>query len=93
MSSRLRVFDSSVGTKIAIGLTGLALLLYLVTHIAGNLLVFLGPRVFNQYSHMLLSNPLIPVIGGRLDASTNSGWKPAAVSIAWNRIARSAMWP
>src|SRR6266566_1613273 len=62
MSSRLRVFGSSVGTKIAIGLTGLALLLYLVTHIAGNLLIFLGPRVFNQYSHVLLSNPLIPII-------------------------------
>ena len=62
MSSRLRVFSSSVGTKILIGVTGLALFLYLITHIAGNLMVFLGRDVFNQYSHMLLSNPLIPVI-------------------------------
>ena len=62
MSSRLRVFSSSVGTKLLIGLTGLALVLYLITHIAGNLLVFLGRDVFNQYSHTLLSNPLIPVI-------------------------------
>jgi len=62
MSSRLRVFDSSVGTKILIGLTGLALALYLVVHIAGNLIVFLGPEIFNEYSHTLLSNPLIPII-------------------------------
>jgi succinate dehydrogenase / fumarate reductase cytochrome b subunit len=62
MSSRISAFGSSVGTKIIIGLTGLALFLYLITHIAGNLLVFLGPTIFNQYSHTLLSNPLIPVI-------------------------------
>ena len=62
MSPRLGAFSSSVGTKIIIGLTGLALFLYLITHIAGNLLVFLGPTIFNQYSHTLLSNPLIPVI-------------------------------
>jgi succinate dehydrogenase cytochrome b subunit len=62
MSSRLGAFSSSVGTKIIIGLTGLALFLYLITHIAGNLLVFLGPTVFNQYSHTLLNNPLIPII-------------------------------
>lgn len=62
MVSRFRVFDSSVGTKILIGLTGLASALYLVLHVVGNLLVFLGPNLFNNYSHMLLSNPLIPVI-------------------------------
>jgi succinate dehydrogenase / fumarate reductase cytochrome b subunit len=62
MSSRLRVFDSSVGTKILVGLTGLALAVYLVVHIAGNLIVFLGPEIFNEYSHALLSNPLIPII-------------------------------
>jgi succinate dehydrogenase / fumarate reductase cytochrome b subunit len=62
MSSRTGLFSSSVGTKILIGTTGLALFLYLVLHIAGNLLVFFGPVVFNQYSHMLLSNPLVPVI-------------------------------
>jgi succinate dehydrogenase / fumarate reductase cytochrome b subunit len=62
MSARPGAFSSSVGTKILIGLTGLALFAYLITHIAGNLLVFFGPAVFNQYSHTLLSNPLVPVI-------------------------------
>ncbi|MGE5242666.1 MAG: succinate dehydrogenase cytochrome b subunit [Betaproteobacteria bacterium] len=67
MPSRLRVFSSSVGTKILIGLTGLALFLYLLLHIAGNLLVFAGPAIFNGYSHALLSNPLIyPVEVGLL---------------------------
>jgi succinate dehydrogenase / fumarate reductase, cytochrome b subunit len=59
MALRLRVFMSSVGTKILLGLTGLALFAYLLLHIAGNLLVLLGPTTFNGYSHMLLSNPLI----------------------------------
>ena len=58
MSSRLRVFDSTVGSKILIGLTGLALFVYLITHIIGNVLVFLGADIFNQYAHTLTSNPL-----------------------------------
>ena len=62
MSSRIRVFSSSVGTKLLVGSTGLALFLYLITHIAGNALVFFGPTTFNQYAHTLTSNPLIPVI-------------------------------
>jgi succinate dehydrogenase / fumarate reductase cytochrome b subunit len=45
--------------KLLIGVTGLALFLYLILHIGGNLMVFLGPDTFNQYSHTLLSNPLI----------------------------------
>jgi succinate dehydrogenase / fumarate reductase cytochrome b subunit len=61
-SSRLRAFSSSVGTKLVIGITGFALFLYLILHIAGNALVFLGPDIFNEYSHTLISNPLIPVI-------------------------------
>src|SRR3954468_23610905 len=62
MSSRIRVFATSVGTKLLIGITGLALFLYLITHIAGNALFLLGPTTFNQYAHALMSNPLIPVI-------------------------------
>jgi len=62
MGTRSRVFSSSVGTKLLIGTTGLALFIYLITHIAGNLLVFAGRSTFNDYSHMLLSNPLIPII-------------------------------
>jgi succinate dehydrogenase / fumarate reductase, cytochrome b subunit len=54
-----RVFTSSVGTKLLIGLTGLALFAYLILHLAGNALIFLGQDTFNEYSHSLISNPLI----------------------------------
>jgi succinate dehydrogenase cytochrome b subunit len=61
-SVEVRVFSSSVGTKLLIGLTGLALFLYLLIHIAGNLLVFFGPDVFNRYAYVMEGNPLLPVI-------------------------------
>ena len=59
MSTFRRVFSSTVGTKLLIGLTGLALFVYLILHLVGNLLFFAGPEIFNKYSHMLISNPLI----------------------------------
>ena len=63
MSSNFRrVFTSSVGTKLLIGLTGLALFAYLVLHLVGNALIFLGQDTFNEYSHALISNPLIAPI-------------------------------
>jgi succinate dehydrogenase / fumarate reductase, cytochrome b subunit len=57
--ARLKVFSSSIGTKILIGLTGLALVVFLILHLAGNLLVFAGPGPFNTYSHALITNPLV----------------------------------
>jgi succinate dehydrogenase / fumarate reductase, cytochrome b subunit len=62
MSSRARILSSSVGMKLLIGITGLGLFVYLIVHIAGNLMVFFGPEVFNRYATTLSSNPLIPVI-------------------------------
>lgn len=54
-----RYFSSSVGTKLLIGITGLLLFLYLITHLAGNALIFAGPETFNLYAHRLISNPLL----------------------------------
>lgn len=62
MTSRFQALSSSVGTKILVGLTGLGLFVYLIVHIAGNVLVFFGPEFFNNYSATLLRNPLVPVI-------------------------------
>jgi succinate dehydrogenase / fumarate reductase cytochrome b subunit len=62
MASRTGVFSSSVGTKILIGITGVLLFLYLLIHIAGNLVVFLGPAAFNTYAFTLESNPVLPII-------------------------------
>ncbi len=52
-------FSTSVGTKVLVGATGLLLFFYLILHLAGNLLLFLGPETFNGYSHLLISNPLV----------------------------------
>ncbi len=54
-----RVFSSTVGTKLLIGLTGLLLFAYLITHLAGNAIIFFGQDAFNEYAHTLISNPLI----------------------------------
>jgi succinate dehydrogenase cytochrome b subunit len=59
MSTFRRVFSSSVGTKLLIGATGLLLFFYLILHLAGNLLIFAGQDTFNDYSHTLVSNPLV----------------------------------
>jgi succinate dehydrogenase / fumarate reductase, cytochrome b subunit len=56
------VFESSVGSKILIGATGFGLFIYLLVHIAGNLMVFGGPAFFNKYAYTLESNPVIPAI-------------------------------
>jgi succinate dehydrogenase / fumarate reductase cytochrome b subunit len=59
MSSLSRFLSSSVGTKILIALTGLGFALFLVTHLAANLLVLIDVRAYHEYSHKLVSNPLI----------------------------------
>jgi succinate dehydrogenase / fumarate reductase cytochrome b subunit len=62
MPTGRRVFNSSVGMKLLIGVTGFALFVYLVIHITGNLMVFFGPAAFNKYAFTLEGNPLIPII-------------------------------
>ncbi len=55
----LRMFGTSVGTKIILAFTGLALFGFLIVHLYGNLLAFLGPESYNEHAHALISNPLI----------------------------------
>lgn len=67
MTSRFRFLSSLVTTKFIVGVTGLLLFLYLIIHIVGNLLIFLGQDSFNKYSYALVSNPLVgPVEVGLL---------------------------
>lgn len=61
MSQLTRFLTSSIGRKVVMAITGLALIGFLVAHLAGNLLVFVGPDAFNEYSHALISNPLVYV--------------------------------
>ncbi|WP_328911780.1 MULTISPECIES: succinate dehydrogenase [unclassified Streptomyces] len=47
------VWDSSVGKKTIMAVSGLFMLLYLVAHMLGNLKIFFGPDDFNGYAHWL----------------------------------------
>lgn len=61
METLSRFLTSPVGRKILMALTGIFLSLFLVAHLAGNLFLFAGAEKFNEYSHALISNPLIYV--------------------------------
>ena len=56
------VFSTSVGTKLLIGLTGPLLVIFLLIHIGGNLIVFLGQAAFHKYAFTLEANPILPLI-------------------------------
>lgn len=47
------LWDSSVGKKTVMAVSGLIMLLYLVVHMFGNLKIFFGPDTFNEYAHWL----------------------------------------
>jgi succinate dehydrogenase / fumarate reductase, cytochrome b subunit len=52
--SRLRLlWDTSVGKKVIMAVTGLIWVAYLITHMLANLLVFQGPAKINAYSAFL----------------------------------------
>jgi succinate dehydrogenase / fumarate reductase cytochrome b subunit len=48
-----RFYASSIGKKILVALTGLILTVFVLVHMIGNLLVFLGPDAINKYGHTL----------------------------------------
>lgn len=60
-SNCCKYFGSSIVKKQIMGVTGLMLCGFLLTHMAGNFLIFVGPDAFNLYAHKLTSNPLIYV--------------------------------
>ena len=55
MSGPVSYLQSSVGKKILNGLTGLALIGFVVGHLAGNLTLFVGGDAFNAYTQSLQS--------------------------------------
>ena len=50
---------SSIIKKVIMSLTGLALVGFLIAHLAGNFYLYKGDRAFNGYSDMLEHNPLL----------------------------------
>ena len=55
-----RLLTSSIGKKYVMGMTGLLLCGFLVTHLSGNLLIFRGADAYNEYAAKLHSlGPLL----------------------------------
>ena len=83
------LFDSSLGKKYVMAVTGFLLFLFVIAHLVGNLQVFLGPEAINRYGHFLQSNyelvwpariALLIIIGLHI-------WSAAKLSLE-NRAAR-----
>lgn len=57
-------FNSSIGRKIIMSLSGLFLTLFLVTHLTGNLQLLAqdGGKSFNEYAHFMAHNPFIQLV-------------------------------
>ena len=63
MNRLIRVLSSSIGKKLLMGLTGLSLCGFLVVHLAGNLLLYVGPQAYNDYAHSLHENSGLLLVG------------------------------
>lgn len=61
MNPFFRVINSSVGKKLVMSLTGLSLCLFLLEHLAGNLLLLRsdGGQAFNDYAKFMGGNPIV----------------------------------
>jgi succinate dehydrogenase / fumarate reductase cytochrome b subunit len=56
MNLVLRIWNSSLGKKYLMALSGVVLVLFVIGHMVGNLQIFLGPEAINRYAHFLQSN-------------------------------------
>jgi succinate dehydrogenase / fumarate reductase cytochrome b subunit len=55
--SRLELFwDSSIGKKALMALTGIILSAYILAHLLGNMQIYMGAEVIDRYAHFLHSN-------------------------------------
>jgi succinate dehydrogenase / fumarate reductase cytochrome b subunit len=60
MAALLQFWNSTIGKKWVMAVTGIGLVLFSLGHMAGNLQVFLGATAFNDYAHKLQSlGPLL----------------------------------
>jgi len=52
-----RFYDSTVGLKIVMAVSGVVLFGYVVAHLLGNLQIFIGPDQINHYAELLHASP------------------------------------
>ncbi|MEX0586956.1 MAG: succinate dehydrogenase cytochrome b subunit [Pirellulales bacterium] len=62
MSWLTAALNSSVGKKFVMGGTGLFLCVFLVIHLAGNLLLYAGAESYNDYAHAMHANPALILV-------------------------------
>ncbi len=51
--SLCKFWGSSIGKKLVVALTGVVLVLFLAGHLGGNMLIYAGPEMFDEYAHFL----------------------------------------
>ena len=57
--SAIRFYDSTIGKKAVMAVTGLILFGYLIAHMLGNLQIFIGPETMDHYAATLHGNPAL----------------------------------
>jgi len=75
----LRYLTSSVGRKYLMAVSGLAWSLFVLSHMAGNLLILIGAEAYNRYAHALITNPFLYV--------AEAGLVTMLVLHVWNGLA------
>jgi succinate dehydrogenase / fumarate reductase, cytochrome b subunit len=58
----LLYLKSSIAKKFVMGLSGMALAGFVLSHMLANLLIFEGGELLNKYGHTMTTNPLYPLI-------------------------------
>lgn len=59
MNRLIRLFSTSVGRELMMGVTGALLILYVTVHMLGNMKIFQGPDALNSYAAWLTGHPLL----------------------------------
>ena len=57
-----KIFKSSIGRKIAMALSGLFLVVFLLQHFIINFTSVIDPKIFNAFSHFMGTNPLVQFV-------------------------------
>ena len=64
----MNLWTLTIIKKHLVGLTGLALVFFLIGHVTGNFLMFVSPQAYNLYGHSIVHNPVYPLIAWGLVA-------------------------
>src|SRR5438094_9696730 len=87
--ARLRFWDTTVGKKAVMAVTGFILFGFVVGHLAGNLQIYEPPEKLNHYSEMLRSVPSL--LGGARVTLLSSVCLHLGAAFALRRLERPAL--